>query len=59
MQAYTLYTLAPFTADDYINFVQAKIESAQKSMEGSPPSVFSTYFFALSTLVAHCAAGCW
>src|SRR6218665_1828063 len=41
---------APFTADDYINFVQAKIESTRKSTEDSPPPVVSTTTAVLSSL---------
>ena len=39
---------ALFTADDYINFVQAKIESTPKSTEDSPLPVFSTTTAVLS-----------
>ena len=42
-------TLPSFTADDYLNFVQSKINSTRKSTEGSPPPVFSTTTAVLSS----------
>src|SRR6218665_3763583 len=39
---YTHISPAPLKADEYINFVQAKIESTRNSMGDSPSLFFST-----------------